>query len=94
MFHASGTQGRLLALYAEAAQLGAWTLATGETIGGATTFDAAITHEHDLLLRYRPMAIALTFGAHEWRWTLTALQVRDGRLRATATGEPVVFPRR
>ena len=92
MFHARGDRGRLLAVYADAAALASWTATTGDTIGGATRFEARITRSHDLLLRYRPLTIGLRFGDHEWRWLLDDLRVSDGTLQAMAQGAPVVFP--
>ena len=95
MFHAQGDRGRLLVVYAEAATLGAWRCSTGDTLGAVTHFDAAIQRAHEWRLRQRPLVIALPFGAYEWRWTLRDedLHLHDGRLRATAIGAPVVFPR-
>lgn len=94
MFHARGEHGRLLAAYADAAVLVRWSLATGATLGGATTFEAELRDAHPILIRHRPLTIALRFGAHEWRWELTDLHVDDRALQGRASGQPVVFPMR
>lgn len=94
MFQAQGDRGRLVAVYAQAATLGPWSASCGETLGRVTRFQAQVRASSDLLLRHRPLVIALPFGAHEWRWTLDDdLHVSDGTLHARSHGAPVVYPR-
>ena len=90
MFQAEGQRGRILAVYAEAATLGAWRVTAGEELGGASRFEARILWQHDLLLRHRPLTIALAVGGAEWRWQLESLSVSDSTLRGRALGAPVV----
>ena len=93
MLQARGTRGRLLAVYAEAALLGAWRWSVGETLGTVTEFEAVALRVHPVLSRYRPLVIALAFGDYEWCWTLRDVQLDDGQLRGSAVGAPVVRQR-
>jgi hypothetical protein len=91
MFQARGAAGRLLAGYAEVARLAAWDATTGETLGGATRIQAEIVGDpHPVLIRCRPLTVALSFERCEWRWTLDSLELQDGRLYGRAMGQPVI----
>jgi hypothetical protein len=92
MFAAQGQRGRLLAVYAEAAQLGAWSATTGDTLGRETRFEAALLSVHPVCIAQEPLTIAVRLGAYEWRWLLQAFRVHDGMLWARSIEEPVVYP--
>lgn len=87
-----GASGRLRAGPRVAADLGEWSVAVGEEMGGGVfRCDAAIRRRDEFWLEHgRGFVLDLDIGANVWRWR--AVEIAAGqRLSAKATGNPEVI---